>query len=58
MALGLTLPELESRPTHPPETRPARVQPWLDETLKRDPVEAAGVIGEAHAATKRVANTQ
>ena len=55
MALGLTLPELESRPTHPPETRPARVQPWLDETLKRDPVAAAGVIGDALAATNRVA---
>ena len=30
MALGLTLPELEARPPHPPETRPARVQPWLE----------------------------
>ena len=36
MALALSLPSLESRPAHPPETRPARVQPWLDETLKRD----------------------
>src|ERR1700751_3331812 len=55
MALGLTLPELEARPPHPPETRPARVQPWRDETLKRDPVEAAGVIGDSLAATNRVA---
>jgi hypothetical protein len=58
MALGLTLPELEARPTHPPETRPARVQPWLDETLRRDPVEAAGVIGDALAATNRVAMSE
>ena len=55
MALALSLPSLESRPAHPPETRPARVQPWLDETLKRDPIEAAGTIGDALAAINRVA---
>src|SRR5215813_2110996 len=55
MVLALSLPQIEARPSHPPETRPARVQPWLDETLKRDPVEAAGVIGDALAATNRVA---
>ena len=55
MAIGLTLPQLDSRPAHPPETRPTRVQPWLDETLKRDPVDAAGVIGDALSATHRVA---
>ena len=55
MALALSLPPLEARPANPPETRPARVQPWLEETLKRDPVEAAGVIGDALAATNRVA---
>jgi hypothetical protein len=55
MTLALSLPQLDARPAHPPETRPARVQPWLDETLKRDPVEAAGVIGDALAATNRVA---
>jgi hypothetical protein len=55
MALALSLPPLESRPAHPPETRPARVQPWLDEMLKRDPIEAAGTIGDALAAINRVA---
>src|SRR3989475_9030883 len=55
MALALSLPPLEARPANPPETRPARVQPWLEETRKRDPVEAAGVIGDALAATNRVA---
>ena len=55
MALALSLPEIQERPAHPPETRPARVQPWLDEALKRGPVEAAGVIGDALAATNRVA---
>jgi len=55
MALALSLPPLDARPANPPETRPARVQPWLEETLKRDPVDAAGVIGDALAATNRVA---
>src|SRR5450432_635561 len=54
MALALSLPSIESRPAHPPETRPARVQPWLEEMLKRDPIEAAGTIGDALAATNRV----
>ena len=43
MALALSLPSLEARPSNPPETRLARVQPWLDDMLKRDPIEAAGV---------------
>ncbi len=55
MTLALSLPTVETRPANPPETRPARVQPWLEETLKRDPIEAAGVIGDALAATNRVA---
>ncbi len=55
MALALSLPRLEQRPAHPPETRPGRVSPWLDEMLKRDPVEAAGTIGDALAAINRVA---
>ncbi len=55
MTLALSLPAVEARPTHPPETRPARVQPWLEETLKRDPIEAAATIGDALAATNRVA---
>src|SRR5438105_6800036 len=55
MTLALSLPAVEARPAHPPETRPARVQPWLEETLKRDPIEAAATIGDALAATNRVA---
>ncbi|MEO8741242.1 MAG: hypothetical protein ABI537_16275 [Casimicrobiaceae bacterium] len=55
MELALSLPAIDDRPSNPPETRIARVGPWLDLTLKRDPVEAAGVIGDALAATNRVA---
>jgi hypothetical protein len=55
MALALSLPRIQERPAHPPETRPARVQPWLEEALKRSPIEAAGIIGDALAATNRVA---
>jgi len=33
----------------------AKVGPWLDDLLKRDPTEAARVIGDALAATNRVA---
>jgi cyclic-di-GMP-binding protein len=58
MALALSLPPLETRPAHPPETRPARVQPWLDEMLKRDPIEAAGTIGDALAAINRVSMSE
>ena len=54
MAIALSLPKLDARPANPPETRPARIQPWLEETVKRDPVDAAGVIGDALAATNRV----
>jgi hypothetical protein len=54
MVLALSLPALDARPANPPETRPARVQPWLEETLKRDPIDAAGIIGDALAATNRV----
>ena len=55
MPLALSLPAVEARPTHPPETRPARVAPWLEETLKRDPIDAASTMGDALAATNRVA---
>lgn len=55
MALALSLPVLDARPTNPPETRPTNVQSWLNEALKRDSIEAAGLIGDALAATNRVA---
>ena len=55
MALALSLPVLDARPANPPETRPAGVQSWLNDALKRDSVEAAGLIGDALAATNRVA---
>src|SRR5437660_2888491 len=55
MALALSLPAVEARPANPPETRPARVAPWLEEALKRNPIEAAATIGDALAATNRVA---
>ena len=46
-------PSIRGRPI-PPEIRPAKVFPWLDELLKRDPVEAARVIGDSLAAINRV----
>ena len=55
MALTLSLPAIDARPTNPPEVRPAKVFPWLDEQLKRDPIEAAGIIGDSLAAINRVA---
>jgi cyclic-di-GMP-binding protein len=54
MALSLTLPRLESHPANPPETRVAHVSRWLADAIKRDPVSAAQVIGDALAATNRV----
>jgi cyclic-di-GMP-binding protein len=54
MALSLSLPTLDERPTNPPETKPARVQEWLNEVLKRNPVESARIVGDALAATNRV----
>lgn len=54
MPLTLSLPSLDPRPAHPPESRPAKVFPWLDEMLARDPVEAARVIGDSLAALNRV----
>ena len=55
MALTLTLSPVDLHPVNPPETRPAQVVPWLDATLKRDPVEAARLIGDALAATNAIA---
>ena len=54
MPLKLSLPPLDPRPANPPETRPAKVFPWLDDLLARDPVEAARVIGDSLAAINRV----
>jgi len=54
MPLTLSLPPIDPRPANPPETRPAKVFPWLDENLARDPVEAARVIGDSLAAINRV----
>src|SRR5664279_741923 len=55
MTLALSLPTVESRPANPPEIRPAKVAQWLEETVRRDPADAAHVIGDALAATNRVA---
>ncbi len=54
-ALALTLPHVDARPANPPETRPSRVTAWLEETVRRDPVESARIVGDALAATNRVA---
>jgi hypothetical protein len=55
MPLTLSLPPVDSRPANPPETRPTKVAEWLADTAKRDPVQAARLIGDALAATNRVA---
>jgi hypothetical protein len=52
--LALSLPALDANPANPPETRPARVLPWLAEVLRKDPVEAARIVGDALAATNHV----
>ena len=55
MGLALSLPAVESRPANPPETRFAKVGPWLTLVARRGPSDAARVIGDALAATNRVA---
>ncbi len=55
MSLALSLPPVESHPANPPEIRPAKVGPWLDDMRKRDAAAAARLIGDALAATNRVA---
>jgi len=55
MSLALSLPAIDPHPTHPPEIRLAKVVPWLDEILKKDAATAARLIGDALAATNRVA---
>ncbi len=54
-SLALNLPSLDAKPANPPETRTAQVKEWLAETTRRDSVEAAQLIGDALAATNRVA---
>ncbi len=53
--LVLSLPTLEAHPANPPEVRPARVGEWLADAARRDPTVAARGIGDALAATNRVA---
>ncbi len=55
MALALSLPAVEAHPANPPEVRPAQVAAWLARQRERDPVEVARIIGDALAATNRVA---
>ena len=55
MALALSLPAVQSRPANPPETRFAKVGPWLTLVARGGPSDAARVIGDALAATNRVA---
>ncbi len=55
MPLTLSLPAIDPRPANPPEIRFAKVAPWLDETVRRAPADAARLIGDALAATNRVA---
>jgi hypothetical protein len=54
-SLALNLPPLSAKPAHPPETRPARIIEWLAETTRKEPVDAARIVGDALAATNRVA---
>lgn len=53
--ITLSLPRLESKPLNPPETRPTRVIEWLSDTLRKPSIEAARIVGDALAATNRVA---
>ncbi|MCC7325432.1 MAG: hypothetical protein IT521_01325 [Burkholderiales bacterium] len=55
MSLALSLPAVDSRPANPPEIRPVKVGLWLDAVAGRAPAEAARLIGDALAATNRVA---
>ena len=55
MPLLLSLPQVVSNPANPPEIRPGKVGPWLVEMLQREPAAAAHLIGDALAATNRVA---
>ena len=54
-SLALNLPPLAAKPANPPETRPARIVEWLADTTRKEPVEASRIVGDALAATNRVA---
>jgi hypothetical protein len=54
MSLALSLPAVDAHPANPPEIRPAKVVPWLEDVRKREPAEAARLVGDALAATNRV----
>ena len=53
--IALNLPPLDAKPVNPPETRPARVVEWLADNARKGPVEGARIVGDALAATNRVA---
>src|SRR5258705_240732 len=55
MSIALSLPQVEAHPANPPEIRPVRVGAWLGEMVKGQPATAARLIGDALAATNRVA---
>src|SRR5262245_27963812 len=55
MSLALSLPAVDANPAHPPETRLAKVAVWTEGVRKKRSAEAARQIGDALAATNRVA---
>jgi hypothetical protein len=55
MPLSFSLPALDSGPDDGSPSRPATVARWLDETSRREAIDAARVMGSALAATNRVA---
>jgi hypothetical protein len=55
MSLALSLPAVDPHPSNPPETGLRKVVLWLDEVVRKSPAEAARLIGDALAATNRVA---
>ena len=55
MPLPLTLPPVNPHPANPPEIRPAKERAWLDQVARLEPAGAARQVGDALAATNRVA---
>jgi hypothetical protein len=55
MPLTLSLPPLDSGRANPPEMRPAALAHWLEETLQRDPIDAARDMADALATINRLA---